>query len=313
MAAAIRAAVRKVVTGMRPITDRQDQREHHRRLLAYSRDYTVAARWGRVHTAASATLAVVPYAFAVVGVESPPVVGAVAAGYLVLARTVLRGAQRGRQRRAAVVQEKYDIGLFQIPWNAAIAGATPSEDDVEGSAEAFLGSRLYRRDPTAYDRWYTVDLAGVPWPADGLLCQRQSAVWSRRDHFAYSRLLYAGFVALVAVSLVFGVVKDMNLAEYLVLLFLPTAPAALDLVELAQRHTALATARQRLEDDIDEAWTAHESNPADVPVETVRRLQDAAFVLRRDGERVPQYFYKLRRRRAELVTKLGTESLRRGA
>jgi len=294
------------------ITDRQDQREHHRRLLAYSRDYTIAARWGRVHTTVSAALAVVPYAFAAVGAESPPVAGAAAAAYLVLARTVLRGAQRSRQRRAAVVQERYDTTLFQIAWNAAIVGPAPSEDDVEDSAEAFLGSRLYRRNPTAYDRWYTVDLAGVPRPADALLCQRQSAVWSRRDHFAYSRLLYACFAALVAASLVFGVVRHMDLSEYLVLLFLPTAPAALDLVELAQRHTALAVARRRLEDDIDEAWAAHAFDPAGVPVDRVRRLQDAAFVLRRDGERVPQWFYELRRDRADRVTGLGTASLRRG-
>lgn len=294
------------------ITERQDLPEHRRRLLAYSRDYTVAARWARVHTAASAALAVVPYAFAIGGGESPPLAGALAAGYLVLARTVLRAGRHGRQRRAAVVQERYDTALFQIPWNASIAGPQPSEDDVEDSAEAFLASRLYRHDPVAYDRWYTVDLDGVPPPGDALLCQRQSAVWARRDHLAYSRLLHGCFAALIAASVALGLVQGMDLSDYLVLLFLPTAPAALDLVELAQRHAQLAAARRRLEDDIDAAWTAHAASPESVPVETVRRLQDAAFVLRRDGERVPQWFYNLRRNRSDRVTGLGTASLRAG-
>lgn len=297
---------------MATIAERQDEPVHRRRLLAYSRDYTVAARWGRVHTAASAAFAAVPYAFAVAGTDSPPLAGALAAGYLVLARTVLRAAQRGRQRRAALVQERYDTALFRIPWNSAIAGPKPSEDDVEDSAEAFLASRLYRRDPTKYDGWYSVDLDGVPPPADALLCQRQSAVWSRWDHRAYSRLLYACFVVLLGASLAFGLVREMDLAEYLVLLFLPTAPAALDLVELAQRHASLAASRRSLEDDIDAAWTAHAADPASMPGATVRRTQDAAFVLRRDGERVPQWFYQLRRDRSNRVTGLGTASLRAG-
>jgi hypothetical protein len=68
---------------------------------------------------------------------------------------------------AARVQKLYDTRLFHVPWNAALAGRPPVPDDVAAAAR-------HIRDDTQYRRWYSIDLGDTPWPADVLLCQRQS-------------------------------------------------------------------------------------------------------------------------------------------
>jgi hypothetical protein len=106
-----------------------------------------------------------------------------------------------------------------MPWNAALAGRHPSPDDVVAAQHI--------TDDTKYRNWYNMELGHTAWPADVLLCQRQSMVWSRQDHRAYG-------------------------------------------------GTILVT----------------------------------GYLLRRDGPRVPQRFYTLRRESSEANTRAGAEALR---
>lgn len=294
----------------RPITARQDDPAHHRRLLAYSHDYTIAARWRGLRVGGNVALASVPFATVTFGVDTPVVLGAVSAGYLVIARTALRSIEERAQQQAALVQERYDTSLFNVPWNSAVAGDPPSPDDVEASAEAFIASKRYRKQPIQYRRWYDVDLDGVPWPNDVLLCQRQSAVWSRMDHAAYATSLWIAFSVLTIAGMTFALVNSMSLSDALVLLFLPTAPAALDLIEKAQAHQREAAVRRSLERAIEREWIAA-ADGATVDVADLRRLQDASYLSRRTGPKVPQWFYELRRARRAVITALGSATLRR--
>lgn len=92
---------------------------------------------------------------------------------------------------AARIQELYDTQLFHLHWNAALVGRPPVPDDVAAAARRI-------RDDTPCRRWYSIDLGDTPWPADVLLCQRQSAIWSRRDRHAYGTtvLIAAGTARL---------------------------------------------------------------------------------------------------------------------
>lgn len=297
--------------GGRSITELQDDPVHKRRLLAYSHDYGVAALWRRARIAGSAMLAAATFVFAVGETGNPPVLGAVAALYLVLARTALTAAEARARRRAAQVQERYDTGLFGLRWNDAVAGDRPSLEDMERSAEKIRRSRRYRKAPERYDRWYDVDLDGLPWPADVLMCQRQSAVWARSDHRAYSDVLWTAFAALLVACLVVGAAKNMRLTSWLVL-FLPIAPAALDLADTARAHRRHAAVRAAAEADIAKVWSDHAAAPHQIPPTENRRLQDTAYLHRRDAAPVPNWFYRLRRAQTAIVTAAATYALRRG-
>ncbi|MEH0551032.1 S-4TM family putative pore-forming effector [Streptomyces sp. B21-101] len=148
------------------------------------------------------------------------------------------------------------------------------------------------------------------WPGDVLLWQGQSAVWSRRDHHAYGAFLAVGGGSWAVAIIIFALVRDMTLFAFLVALFLLSAAALLDTVELAPEHWQQSTKRRQVEDDIHDVWNKYQARPGDIPAEECRRIQDAAYLLRRDGPSVPKWFYDRRRPETAAVTNDGTTVLR---
>jgi hypothetical protein len=229
---------------------------------------------------------------------------AIAAAWLVLGRTALTRFEDYRIDRAAKVQELYDTRLFNLPWNRAVAGREPAPDDVSAAA-----ARIDKDAP--YRDWYTVDVSGLSDPEAVFLCQRQSAVWARRDHIGYSRVLYVAAVIWFAAGIAFAISRDMTLAEYLVKLFLPSAPAYLDSIELGRSHAQHSTSRERLENDLGDLWAQRGART--LTLEDCREVQDAAFTLRRNGPRVPNWYYKIRRSRMTSATTAGAQAFRESA
>ncbi|WP_420312228.1 S-4TM family putative pore-forming effector [Streptomyces sp. YS-B37] len=285
------------------IKERQDQPEHLNRLLAYSHLYKTATRWRRIRTWGNVLLAMTAPLFAVFLPAGAGTRGAIAALWLVLGRTVLSGLEHSASLCAVTIQESYDAKLFHLPWNQALAGREPVPDDISSAAR-----RISDHGP--YLDWYSVDLGDTPWPVDVLLCQRQSAVWSRRDHHAYGTFLaISGSVWALAI-IVFALVRDMTLLTFLVALFLPSAAALLDTIELARGHWQQSDKRRQVEDDIHDVWNSHQISGGGIPAEECRRLQDATYLLRRDGPPVPKWFYDRRRPESTDVTNDGTTTLR---
>ncbi len=316
MASPFRPAVPALMTGARAarpvpegasarITQRQDEPQHLKRLLAYSRDYQVAHRWRRARAFGTFALAAVGPFISLFIPATTDLVAAISAGWLVLGRTVLTGMEQRATQHAVRVQELYDTNLFHLTWNTALAGRKPAPEDVAASARHIT-------DDSDYRNWYSVDLGATQWPADVLLCQRQSMVWSRREHRAYSATILTTGVAWFVIGLVIALVRDLDLADYLIKIFLPSAPAFLDTIELARLHGQHANARQQAEHKIDDLWQVYTHQPETLTISSCREVQDAAFLLRRDGPRVPNLFYKLRRARSEANTKAGTAALRNG-
>jgi hypothetical protein len=193
--------------------------------------------------------------------------------------------------------------LFHLPWNSSLVGRRPTPDDVAAAAR-------HIKSDTRYRNWYSIDLGNTPWPADVLLCQRQSMVWSRRDHRAYGTTILVAGVSWFLVGLVIALARNLSLADYLVKIFLPSAPAFLDSLELARLHWHHTAARQQVEHRIHDLWEAHASQPAALTIAECREIQDAAYLLRRDGPRIPDLFYKLRLTTSDESTKEGTAALR---
>lgn len=314
MAQALRPVIPAVVTGAqfaRPVPEgesarieqRQDRAEHLQRLFAYSRHYRVAHRWRRARTFGTFMLAAVGPFVSLFVPATTDLVAAISAGWLVLGRTLLTWMEQRITLEAVRVQEWYDTTLFHLPWNTALVGRRPSPDDVAAAARRI-------KDRSDYHNWYSIDLGNTPWPADVLLCQRQSMVWSRQDHRAFGTTILITGVSWFVVGLIIALVRDLSLADYLVKIFLPSAPAFLDSVELARLHWQHAARRQQVEHKIDDLWQTYVSQPETLTITACREVQNSAYLLRRDGPRVPQLFYKLRKATSEANTKAGTEALR---
>ena len=286
-----------------PLTTRQNDDEHLTRLLAYSHEYRQAQRWHTVRMVVTIGLALASPPIVIIAPSVGDYIAAVAALWLVLGRTMFSAAEEAHKARAASIQELYDTRLFNLPWNPALAGRTPAPEDVAAAADR------HRKKAAEYKDWYTVDVSGLPWPADVLLCQRQSAVWSRRDHRAYSITLATVAMAWLVLGMAIGVIRDMTLADWLVKLFLPSAPAYLDAAELALAHWRHAKARAEFEEDISDLWSGRRAHPEVPTGADCRRVQDRAYSLRRHGPRVPTWFYKLRKPTMARSTVAGAKAL----
>lgn len=285
------------------ITQRQDNPEHLRRLLAYSRYYQIAHRWRRGRAFGTFVLAAAGPMISLFIPATTDLVAAISAGWLVLGRALLTLMEQRSTLDAVRVQEMYDTSLFHLPWNSALAGRRPSPDDVAAAAR-------HIKDDTDYRNWYSIDLGNTPWPADVLLCQRQSMVWSRQDRRAYGNTILIAGVTWFLIGVVIALIRDLSLANYLIKIFLPSAPAFLDSVELARQHRHHAVSRQQVEDKVNDLWEARKTQPATLTVAACREIQDSAYLLRRDGPRVPHHFYKLRRKSSEANTQAGAQALR---
>lgn len=288
------------------ITQRQDEPEHLQRLLAYSRYYQIAHRWRRTRAFGTFVLASVGPVISLFLPATTDLVAAISAGWLVLGRTLLTVMEQRSTLDAVRVHELYDTRLFHLPWNAALAGRRPSPDDIAAAARHIT-------DDTKYRNWYSIDLSNTAWPADVLLCQRQSMVWSRQDHRAYAATILIAGITWFLIGVIIALVRDLSLASYLIKIFLPSAPAFLDTVELARQHSQHATSRQQVEDKINDLWEAHRAHLDTLTHAACREIQDSAYLLRRDGPRVPNLFYQLRRKSSEANTQAGAQAIRREA
>lgn len=288
------------------IAERQNQPAHMQRLLAYSHLYAVAQRSRRARAFGTLLLAAVAPIVVIFLPSASDLLAAISAGWLVLGRTVLAWLEEHAVLEAVRVHELYDTRLFRIPWNSAIAGREPTPEDVADAA-------AHITDDAPYRDWYSIDLGATPWPADVLLCQRQSMIWSRSDHRAYGRTILITGLLWFIIGIAVGLAKDLSLAEYLIKIFLPSSPALLDSTELARAHWQHATKRKQAEQDIQDLWDAHRTAPETLDPADCRRIQDAAYLLRRDGPRVPSFFYKLRRNRTAASTAAGAAAVLAGS
>ena len=285
------------------IKARQNEPEHFRRLLAYSRSYDLAQRWRVGRMLGTLVLAGVAPFIAYFAHDASDVLAAVAAGWLVIGRALMDRFERKHLAFAVSVQELYDTQLFGLSWNSSLCGAKPSEVEIAAAAKKKAGSENPYRD------WYTIDLSQTTWPGDVVLCQRQSSSWSRGDQQAYADFIVVVAAGWFLVGLVLALVSRLEVSDYLIRLFLPCAPAFLDAVELSQEHRRSASRREALTRGIEAQWEEYCIDAASLTEELCRENQDASYLSRSRSSRVPQYFYRLRKASADAATREGTEPL----
>ncbi|MGW4031660.1 S-4TM family putative pore-forming effector [Streptomyces sp. NPDC004838] len=272
-------------------------------VAAYSRRYNTAAHWRRLRGIGTYALALLAPLLGLLWPGQAALIAALAAAWLVIGRTAFTYIEQSYSTRAADIQEALDTRLFGLPWNAAVVGR---HDRVrEDIAEA----APHHHRPTHRD-WYNTDPT-TTWPADVLLCQLQNVAWGRRNHRAYLPYLIAGGTALLLLDLAWAIGRTMTVYDFLVLLFLPAAPALLDLTDLILSHLKHSSAKGRVEDDIrDLLQHIVNAEDTDIAPDECRRIQDAIYQLRCTGPRIPGWFYRLHRTTDHTVHGVSLDDLR---
>jgi hypothetical protein len=220
--------------------------------------------------------------------------GVLAGAWVLLGRTVIAWRDDQNVRTAVTIQEEFDIGLFDLDWNEALAGPKVAHEDIYSAARKIGKEKRL----TKLRNWYP-DADRVPWPLNVVLCQRSSAVWGRREHFRYAYVVLTAGIAWFVFGLIIFSVAHVSLADYLVIVFLPSQPAFLDTIDLFRGHLGMARNKHVLENQTTKLWENGSHSLGSVTEQDCREVQDQAYRLRRSGMQVPQIVYNILRNQDE--------------
>lgn len=284
------------------IDERQADQESVRLLMAFTAEYRRAKTYRGLRHLVSFLIAVAGPIAALRSLSAAAVVGAMAGLWLFVSRLVLQPAENRRRIHAALIQERFDTRVFDMPWSNALVGPRPSEEDIAVAARRMIDDR--RMSEVIDDGWYP-STAALPKPADVLVAQISSVSYGRRHHTNYHRVL-SGILAIVVVGAVaLGGILGMSLTDWLIIFLLPSLPALLDASEVTLAHRRQADNKKSLEDQMLALWDSELDAPGTTTIGDCRRLQDEAYRLRVASAQVPELFHYLRRQGEETTMREG--------
>lgn len=276
------------------ISVRQNSSESMELLRADTWYYLRAKRWHALRLAGMLLLALAAPVLLFWKPSWADWIGALAGFWVLAGRTVLTWVDERNVRKAVTIQEEFDVGLFDLEWNEALAGNKAAPEDIHTAA-----MKIHKEKKLSKLRNWYPDADRVPWPLNVVLCQRSSAVWGRREHFRYAYLVLALGIAWFIAGLVMFSFAHVSLADYLVIVFLPSQPAFLDTVDLFRGHLRIAREKQAIEEQTTRLWNAGTTTPGSVTEQDCREVQDQAYRLRRSGMQIPQIVYNALRSQDE--------------
>ncbi|MFG1655395.1 S-4TM family putative pore-forming effector [Micromonospora chersina] len=267
---------------------RQNRPEMMALLHAMSVCHRRAQRLDNLRMLLSVTIGVAGAAVAVTGLPSTAVT-AVGALWAVVNAVGLGSWSQGQIRRAAVLQEMFDVELYRLPWNEVVAGEPVGAHEVSRLDRSFRGGEEYLRG------YY--EIPPLPHPYDVLACQHQNLAWGSRLRRRYAYTVLGGVAAWAAAGVLFAVTTGMTVAELLLQWFVPALGALLLGLEIyrgqrdiaADRERALAILQRRI--DVAAGGDGHPAGAAELLV-LARRIQDLILLGRQRQARVPDWFFR---------------------
>ncbi|WFE33950.1 S-4TM family putative pore-forming effector [Micromonospora sp. WMMD975] len=255
-------------------------------LRAMSVCYSRAQRLDGLRTSVSAGIAGAGATVAFTGV-STTVVTALGALWAVTNALGLASWSRGQLRRAATIQEMFDVDLFGLPWNEVAAGERVTAPEISRLDRAFRGTERYLRD------YY--EIPDLPAPYDVLACQQQSLGWGARLRRRYAHTVLAVVAAWAATGVVYGVLADLTVAHLLLAWFVPSLGALLLGVEIYRGQRDVAAERDRAMTIAQGHVTSAARNPsarAGDLLTVARQVQDLLLRTRCTQPRVPNWVFR---------------------
>ncbi|MPV49229.1 hypothetical protein GCG21_04265 [Pseudactinotalea sp. HY160] len=272
---------------------RQDELDALRLLIAQKRLYSRAKRWVSIRWFGMLVIGLAAPIVAVIWPQSSVVLGSIAGAWLFLGRTLLMCVQKKSTEQAAAVQEEFDFYVYEMSAGTPRPKLPPLEDislvagpdsdlvDVAGR-EKMLG-------------WYVV-ADDDPGAVAVAIAQRSNAAYSYRL-LRLTGIIWSVVAVLWAAALTtICVVTGLTLVTFLLGVALPLLPAFLDVTEYIVGFIRSARDREALYREI-ESRIGNRDEP--ITGENLRVWQESLFELRRDTPTVPDFIYKLQRRKNE--------------
>jgi hypothetical protein len=146
--------------------------------------------------------------------------------------------ESGKARRAALLQELFDVELFRLEWNTALVGDAPAAQEVSG-----LARRFRDREDELHDYY---EIPELPAPYDVLACQQQNLGWGARVRRRYARTVLTALVVWLGAGLGVGLALRMNVLDLLMLWYVPSLGAVLTGLDVVRTQKDVAAERERV-------------------------------------------------------------------
>lgn len=262
--------------------------EYHLRLLAAQKQlYSEAKVLRRCRALGSVLLALgAPFILhrfpgSVIGLN-------VAGGIALVLDFLLVGVEERKIKEAATIQEEFDTSLFALPWNQRLVGVKVMPEEIS------LVARRFKGDQQKIYNWYS-DTGAVAYPLNVLLCQRTNLAWDWNLRRLFATLLFIVPVVYVIALVVFAIVNDQLVSDFLLALVLPALSAILESFRDGRKHLAITNDKREAAASLLEMIERGAKNPRSVSKKDCRSIQDCIFIQRRDGPLVPNWLYNLKR------------------
>lgn len=289
------------------LLSRQDEPDALRLLIAQKRLYSRAKRWVSIRWFGMLVIGFAAPIVAVIWPQSSVVVGSIAGAWLFLGRTLLMHGQKKSTEQAAAVQEQFDFYVYGMP-SGTPRPKLPSLEDISLAAGPD-GELVAVAEQEEMLGWYVV-AEDDPGEVAVAIAQRSNAAYSyrllRSTGIVWSVVAVLWAVALTTICVVTG----LTLVTFLLGVVLPLLPAFLDVTEYIVAIVRSAKDREALYREI-ESRIGNEDES--ITGENLRVWQESLFELRRDTPAVPDFIYKLQRRKNEAAMSAAAAQLSKRA
>ncbi|MDN5697716.1 MAG: S-4TM family putative pore-forming effector, partial [Rubrobacter sp.] len=290
---------------------RQDEDEALRLLIAQRRLHRRAKRWLGLRWVGMAFIGTAAPIVSVVRPDLAVVAGAVAGVWIFLGRTLFIFAQSSTVTKAAAIQEQFDFFVYGMPGNID-RSALPSLEEIAEIA----GPDSELRDTARREQlfaWYPIDESDSG-SVTVAISQRANASYAYRL-LKVTAVVWASLTLLWSIVLiVFSVLVELSLLQFIAGVFLPILPAVLDIVQYVFGIWQAARDRRDLADSIQERL---EGAGGVVDGQDLVAWQEHLYGLRQSTTQAPDFVYKIRRKANELAMhsaarQLGDKAKRQG-
>ena len=286
------------------IAKRQNDVDALRLLLAQRRLYSRAKAWQGIRWIGLLVLGIAAPFVSVLWPSSAVAIGAITGFWLFVGRTVLTWGETRTMTKAAAIQEDFDLYVFAMP-RTIDRTSLPSLEEIAVLAGPDENIRVAAEKERLID-WYPIgpEHAAIENVA---IAQRANASYTDRL-IKTSVWVWAGVTLVwIAFLTTLGALSALTFGAVLLGVIFPVLPAALDVLEYLISTWRAAHDRADLANSIQ---SRIEGDGDPISGEDLLSWQVQMYDLRRTTPQLPNWLYKLTRKRNEAAMHSAAKQLR---
>ncbi|ANL02195.1 hypothetical protein AMJ96_CH00604 [Rhizobium sp. N113] len=296
---------------MNDIIEKQDTEEFQLLLQARTGTYKLATFWQVVQVIMTV---VVPVIFSLVALHWTwlrPYLACYTLAASSIDVLIVDRIHRSFVKKAALFSEMFDTRLFQLPWNAFVAGKPVPPEDVLSASKYCPSGQMDK-----LIGWYPVVVQHVPLSVARLVCQRTNLSYDSRIRARFSFILMWVPVVYVVALFPLALAQDLSFQDMVLNVVSPFSAVLIWSVRERYRQLDAISANDALRADVESAWTQlipDSENPAEDSESRARQLQDGIFSRRSQSPLTFPLVYRFMRSSSEDVMNYGADRLLRQA